>query len=475
MRNSLTKIAICGVILIGLLIRLLLINKLHVNGDEINFYEIGVLTSFKEILQLKYWAIDYPQLYFLMIRFFSLITNELIHFKIANQFFYLISAIFIYKIGNNTFKDKIYVLFPVILYATSSYIIENDINVNPYSAAFALSCVIVFYYLKLKARVTLINILKLGLAIAVGSFISYSMFFVILSIGLDALITNFYKKSIKNLEILGAIVVSSTPSIFQLLQSLSGFSSLTPEDSNLSNTLQSFINSFLPTSEILLRFVLIIVVLTLSLVNIVVNHKKMWIFLMLILGTIIPLFIFEKLDLFLSVRLLYPIFISLIFLTINEKAKFNLINISVTIILVMLSIIFMINKPSYKRIYQNIAGSVYKICSADTTIIIDSSNFNYYSLYHYYFNRVRIYDLAKYECILGRSTIFESTIKRSQKWVYGAKRYFFINMNSSGNNLNNFRHLCVNAVCCIYNPRLMKFERLNNNLFTRQYLTNFID
>lgn len=467
------KIYAAVVVCVGLLIRLTLISKLHINGDEINFYEIGIYTSFKDIITIKYWAIDYPQIYFLFVRFISLFSTELIHIKIANQIFYLISAIFVYKIGEKLYFHSYTSLIPLIIYSASSFLIENEINVNPYSAATAFTCIIIYYYLNTKEKASLNNLLFLVIGIFIGTHISYSVLFVVLAIIVDALLL-LQKEYAKFIRIFIFIGLAVSPSIIQIILSINNFSSLTPESSTLINTLFQFKNSAVPINSIYQQTIMIGTLLTISVFNSITEFKSKSFFLILIVSVIFSLFILEILDLYIAVRLLYPLYLGLIFLITSRRKKFTKVLIILILLLVYFSIQFMVKKPSYKHLYQSISKNLYDVCKSKSTIIIDSSDFRYYSLYHYYFNHVVPFNTSKYECLLGRSTVFDSSVKREKKWVYDGEQYYFINMSKKQTNINNYLSLCRNAECYIFNPELMRFDCINHKNFAHQYAINFV-
>lgn len=482
------------IFILGLLIRIFLVYKITIYPDDINFYSISLLTRFREIISLKYWAIDYPQGYFLITRLLILLSKDVLFLKVLNLMFYIISSILLYKLGRRLFNDKLVSLFPLALFSSSQFLTGIDISLNPYPFSFTLSIALIYMFIGLVDKFSLRKAIFFGLLITFSTFVSYALFFVIFALLISLILFTWKNPSNKKQYVRIAIIlfISTIPSIFQLFQIIHLFSALSLYPSSLLEAARDYINSPLKQIMILPPVYFILPLFVLFFLprqkKVTVNKTKYFLIpLGILISSIISLVIMERLGLNISTRLFFAFHLGVILLVsflANKNSLFKQIIIYIILISFIGNIHFILERKTNKQTFEKIAKEMLTECSDPQTFyIIDSSNYYFYPLYHYYIPFSPYKTQKQYECILGHTSVFDTSTKQPLKNLPKSKTtssYYFINLNQTGSMANNFISLCRDSTCYIFNARLERFENVNDKFspekssLEKEYLNNLI-
>lgn len=456
---------------IGFIVRYIRTVSVSINPDDINFYEIALNSSFLELIQVKYWAIDYPQLFFLFFKAVGFITSDLLILKLFNLAFYIGSSILIYKVSWYLFQTK-KTLFIVLAYAFSPFFIIADTTFNPYSGSLFFSLLLIERYLKVRAHYSRHNILWIVFTTIVGSFFSYAFYFAVAAVLTYAAIeflTNRKPSARKELLVIGGLMIGGTlPSLMQLVTHLSGFSPMSPYPTTLHMVFSRYLEDIWPIYNQSINFVFLGVLVFIFVRDVAQKQVKISLFVVSILiVSFVSYYVMDLLDLFLTTRLFFLFHFGLILLL------FSLLHRSRMGIVTLIFIIAIMSTPTLRSLlfhrtnkttYETIAQLMYKSCTGDSFYIIDSSSFHYYPLYHYYIPNSNVRTQEQYECILGQTRTFDVDIKRESEIDQIASNYYFINLNNKTKRGGYWSRLCTeNKDCFVYVSKLKSFVKTSSN------------
>jgi len=445
-------------IFVGFIVRLFSIVQSSINPDDINFYEIAINSSFLELIQVKYWAIDYPQLFFLLFKAVGLITTDLLILKLFNLAFYIGSSILIYKVSWYFFQTK-KTLFIVLAYALSPFFIMADTTFNPYSGSLFFSLFLIYRYLKVRAHHSRRNILWIVFMTIVGSLFSYAFYFAVAAVLTYAAIeflTNRKPSARKELLVIGGLMTGGTlPSLMQLVTHLSGFSPMSPYPTTLHVVFSRYLEDIWPIYNQSINFVFLGALLFIFVRGVAQKQVQISLFVVtMLIVSFVSYYVMDLLDLFLTTRLFFLFHVGLILLL------FSLLHRSRMGIVTLIFIITIMSIPTFRSLlfhrtnkatYETIAQLMYKSCTGDSFYVIDSSSFHYYPLYHYYIPSSNIRTQNQYECILGQTRTFDVDIKRESEIDYTANKYYFVNLNNKTKRGMFWSNLCMkNSKCSIF-------------------------
>ena len=133
---------------IGLILRLYFILTKNIFHDELAYFNIARLTSIKDILFINHWIKDHGIVYYLFLKPFILLTNDLVYLRLTNIILYLISAYLIFIV----FKKLNHVLLGlliVFLYSFHRYFIYLNVQISPFNLVlfFSILSILALYYL----------------------------------------------------------------------------------------------------------------------------------------------------------------------------------------------------------------------------------------------------------------------------------------------------------------------------------------
>ena len=138
--------------LVGLGLRLLRIVSEPVWGEEVIYLSISKLTI-KDIVLVKHWLIDHPQLYILVSHYWSKVSEWGWWLRLPNIFFYLGSYLILYSLVCELIKNKYLRIIMMSIYAIFPYYVGIEWQAVPYGYA------IFFFISSLRFS---INSLKVG-------------------------------------------------------------------------------------------------------------------------------------------------------------------------------------------------------------------------------------------------------------------------------------------------------------------------
>lgn len=464
------------ILTLGFLIRIYLIYKIAIYPDDINFYNISLFNRFGGIITLKYWAVDYPQGYFLITRLLILLSPNLLFLKVANLIFYIISSVLLFKLGRRLFKNQLISLFPFALFSSSQFLMVTDIALNPYALSLTLSIALVYVFISLVDRFSFKKAVLFAFLIIFSTFISYALFLIIFALFIYSFFSIWKYPSSKKryLTIVVILLISIIPTLIQLFLIIPLFPALSPHPSSLIDAMRSYIYSnlrqimILPVIDFIFP-VFILVFLPKQKFARMDTAKIYLLSLSIFISSIISFVIMEQLDLNISTRLFFAFHLGIILLLSILASKNNLIKLLVTyfiLISFLANYHYALEVKTNKHLFQTIAKQMLVQCSdPQTFFIIDSSNYYFYPLYHYYIPFSPYKTKTRYKCVLGHTSVFDTNIRKPLLNLPKSKMssYYFINLDQTDSMVKKFINLCQASVCYIFNPRLEEFEKIYYN------------
>jgi len=133
---------------IGLILRLYFILTKNIFHDELAYFNIARLTSIKDIMLINHWIKDHGIVYYLLLKPFIYLTNNLIYLRLINLFFYLLSSLVIFMVLKKRFHAFLGLLI-VFLYSFHRYFIYLNAQISPFNLVlfFSILSILALYYL----------------------------------------------------------------------------------------------------------------------------------------------------------------------------------------------------------------------------------------------------------------------------------------------------------------------------------------
>lgn len=139
----------CTIFAGGLFLRLQRILMKVVWGEEAIYLEVARDHTLKQLILVKHWLIDHPQLYLIFLHFWSKVGTSPFLIRLPNLAAYLVSFCFIFQIGKLVFKNHYLTYLLLAIYAFFPYYLGIDWQAVPYSMAMMFFLGSMFYLLKL--------------------------------------------------------------------------------------------------------------------------------------------------------------------------------------------------------------------------------------------------------------------------------------------------------------------------------------
>lgn len=139
-------IFVVGVWLLGLFIRVMRIWSELVWADEVFYLTIAKTKSLGDILFVRHWIIDHPQLYMAFQHFWTIASTKEWWLRLPNLFFYSTSVLVLWKLSGLIFKSVYARVLLVMFYSILPYYIGLDWQAIPYTFTFGFF-LISFYFL----------------------------------------------------------------------------------------------------------------------------------------------------------------------------------------------------------------------------------------------------------------------------------------------------------------------------------------
>lgn len=135
---------VVGVVVVGLMLRGLRILAEPVWGEEVVYVQIAGM-SIGDILLVRHWLVDHPQLYLLISHYWSLFSLSGWWLRLPSLFAYLASSYILNKIVERLYRSELSKLGVMAFYALFPYFVGLEWQAVPYAFA------IMFFFMSLLA------------------------------------------------------------------------------------------------------------------------------------------------------------------------------------------------------------------------------------------------------------------------------------------------------------------------------------
>lgn len=168
-----------AIVILGSALRIVLIRQNDLFVDEVYYWRVSQMNSWKNLLLITHWIKDHGILYYIWLKALSFFVHDIPTLRYSNIFLYVVSSACFYGF----FKKKygITALFGVALLSFHRYFIYLSSTLSPYNlvACLAIISVCGFYYLKDKRHVPWWIFLLAVLSTAGALYTDYSFFFML--------------------------------------------------------------------------------------------------------------------------------------------------------------------------------------------------------------------------------------------------------------------------------------------------------
>jgi hypothetical protein len=120
------------IILFGVVTRLYLILTKNIFNDELAYFNIARISSVRDILLINHWIKDHGIVYYLWLKPFILLTNNIFYLRFTNVFLYLLSAYLIFIVFKKR-NQALLGLLIVFLYSFHRYFIYLNAQISPFN------------------------------------------------------------------------------------------------------------------------------------------------------------------------------------------------------------------------------------------------------------------------------------------------------------------------------------------------------
>lgn len=124
-----------AVVMAGLHLRYYRVVNELIWGEEAIYLGIARAHSLLDILFVKHWLIDHPQLYLVFMDFWSMLGTDPIWLRAPNLVVYLLSAYIVFKIANLLFTSSLVKFILLGFYCLMPYFVGIEWQAVPYSFA----------------------------------------------------------------------------------------------------------------------------------------------------------------------------------------------------------------------------------------------------------------------------------------------------------------------------------------------------
>lgn len=222
-RNTLVLLVI---LTLGSLLRILVIQNRDLFVDEVYYWRVSQMNSWKNLLFITHWIKDHGILYYVWLKALSLFVTDIPTLRYSNIILYIVSSVFFYRF----FKKKygFSALLGIALFSFHRYFVYLSSTLSPYNLVWCLAGISIggFYFLRESKNKSFWSTLFFVVIVTVGAFYTdYSFFFTLpfyisffIAVMRDAEISHEKKRYI--LLLYGIIFVFILPGLIQLVSNL---------------------------------------------------------------------------------------------------------------------------------------------------------------------------------------------------------------------------------------------------------------
>lgn len=347
----LSLIAASTIFVGGLFLRMERVLSKVVWGEEAIYLEVARDHSFKELVLVKHWLIDHPQLYLILLHFWSRLGTSPFLIRLPNMIAYLVSFCFIFQIGKLVFENSYIKYLLLGIYALFPYYLGIDWQAVPYSMAMMFFLGSMVYLLKLisgdQGKKT-IAILSIFLTLFL--YTSFESIYFFASIILFLLISRVFRlvKTEVIMKILLGMLISLflfSPEIFLVLSRVREFPNLSSGLIGGDNSILIFLSDLFALSKISVVEILALLATFTSLTLLVLRDETKEKSFTLVFTSLVasPVFIYFISNLFFEVRhprayyfIIFEIFITLLIILDHALLKSMAIKWSTIVLFIVL-------------------------------------------------------------------------------------------------------------------------------------------
>ncbi len=355
--------AIVGIVIFagGLFLRLERVLSKVVWGEEAIYLEVARDHTLNQLILVKHWLIDHPQLYLIFLHFWSRVGTSPFLIRLPNLIAYLVSFCFIFQIGKLVFKNQYLTYLLLVIYAFFPYYLGIDWQAVPYSLAMMFFLGSMFYLLKLiwgdrSGR----SMISMSIFLTLFLYTSFESIYFFASIILFLLISRVFRlvKTEVIMKVLLGMLISLllfSPEIFLVLSRVREFPNLSSGLIGGDNSILIFLSDLFALSKISVIEIFALLATFVTLTLLVLKDSSEVKSFSLVLTSLVasPVFIYLISNSFFEVRhprayyfIIFEIFLGLLIILDHALQKSRTIKWSTLVLFVVLILNYVIRVDS---------------------------------------------------------------------------------------------------------------------------------
>jgi hypothetical protein len=212
---------------VGLWVRYLRVARELVWGEETIYLGIAKAHSIQDLLLVKHWLIDHPQLYLVWSKVWTMLGTNPFWLRLPNLIVYVLSAVMVVKIGKEIFDSRVMRIVLLGFYGLFPYFVGIEWQAVPYFLAIYFSLLSLYYAVVIIKTTTYANVVgKLGISLALFLYTSFEGLYFAGAIAIFATLAYLFKQLSKvkvwqlgkSLMLAGAIFVPEVIIVFIRMQ-----------------------------------------------------------------------------------------------------------------------------------------------------------------------------------------------------------------------------------------------------------------